>query len=350
MNSINFLDNLRNLFNVSQWPSWLQNLVVYVAIFFFAEEAIKRISEILGLIKPFLIAIFGKKEGNKKYVQNVLNKAIKTINRKLPFKDVFNKVKLEYIRLDSDHLDFYNETPIIRIKPNEKTSKNIFNAIRVYSEQIVLKEVASKLKKVQKESTVSVISNRISKEIKNPGLTRETENVIDIMSEDDDYRRYISKLNDLCNHGLFFMVFLPEIKDTGKIVSEKRLIQNEYEKLLDFLYKIATKPKGERVKLEYSGENKVCIILIASHETYKAYGKIPYLTRIKNVIKGNANNIYLLAIGQNIGILRDIRKDVLKNEDFRLKEEFNKIVNLPKRNSDDDILQMMIVKLVNLNV
>lgn len=198
-------------------------------------------------------------------------------------------IRLSFSRDDHD-LNFYNATYsfiraalLHRTKPflNETTSK----AIDLLATKILLKHG-------RRTGGLVVFNNKFREE------SQDCKDIYFRMEETDE-------------KGLFRRILLQEYYFLGEALGEKtpkEQYEAEADQFFEWLYQLSTRETEEKSTLAFEGEHvKVGVILVASDETYKRFGKKPYLRRADTYAANDFRSIYVLSRGQTKGrIVKEI--------------------------------------------
>ncbi|PLV55754.1 hypothetical protein [Thermotoga sp. SG1] len=275
----------------------------------------RNLEEILFFISNLLIKLFPTSQGtNKFFFEKSLQKAMKEI-RKEAFVGTYNKVKIEVINGAEPDLDVINDTLILRIPQQNKPSENVKKILKTYCKDLLLGRVQDYLEEVQKDSVIDFSSRELSKTVKIQKVVDDLENeIVRKENKNPTYREYINKYYQIRKSGLFFTIFLPEIRSLGNIITYETVnhVSDEYENLLKFLYEIATKERGEEVRLQFLGKiSRVAVILVARETTWEMYGTHAYLKRAKELIeKKGFETIYIIAAGDKVNLASKVTREL----------------------------------------
>jgi ribosomal protein S1 len=139
--------------------------------------------------------------------------------------------------------------------------------------------------------------------------------------ESEDCKDIYFRLEETDERGLFKRILLQEYYFFGESLGEKtpkESHEKEAEEFLEWFYELATREHEEKTTLTFETEHiKIGIILVASDETYKKFGKEPYLRRANIYAANNYQVFYILSRGQSKGqIAKDIARDLVATGSF----------------------------------
>jgi ribosomal protein S1 len=203
-------------------------------------------------------------------------------------------IRLSFSRDDHD-LNFYNATfsfvrtaLLHRTKPflNEMTSR----AIDLLATKILLRQG-------RRSGGLVVFNNKFREE------SQGCKDIYFRMEETDE-------------KGLFRRILLQEYFFLGESLGEKtprEQYEAEADQFFEWLYQLSTREIEEKSTLAFEGEHvKVGVILVASDETYKRFGKKPYLRRADTYAANDFRCIYVLSRGQAKGkIVKEIVSELV---------------------------------------
>ena len=232
------------------------------------------------------------------------------------------EVKIDIIdEKKESYIDYLNDKVILHISSQNKLVENVERLFRLYTREVLLGSTYNALKNLQRESVEDYTSKELSSLASQPKvveiLATEINDNMTNNQEGQDYGNYINGYKVINKNGLFFTIFLPELHRIGKSIGESYsdfdAIQMEFDRLLDFLYKIATKDVGERVQLAHETTiTKIAIILIASDEVLLSHGKTPYVKRAEKLMKNNFQTIYIVSAGYKNDVASRVVDDICK--------------------------------------
>lgn len=260
-------------------------------------------------------------EGKRTYynaLKSDLKLAVKKINKDASINSKM-EVDIKIINADEPSLDYFESKMILRISTKKTILENTKNLLKNLTKEAILWPVYNKLKSFQRESVEDFVTKELCAWARQRKAAEDLHDTIQYKSNyQQEYESYIVKYQEVSENGLFFSIFIPEVRRMGKVTStaynEANQIQQEYDKLLNFLYKIATKEPGEDVDLQHQSPLiKIGVILVARRETWEYHGTTAYVKRAKEFINKRYQTIYTVSAGRNNEYSKEVVRAIYKN-------------------------------------
>ncbi len=193
---------------------------------------------------------------------------------------------------------------VVRMRDFGDQERNLVVATLAFLTRGLLPRIRSYIDPVLTCALDFVTARRILASSSNPGAVARfhDSHLIPAISKDAALESQYRRLENLDQEGTFTRVLLPELEFAGRALAAaapSRRIESEVSGFVDFLHAIATKKKGEDVRLLYSGTNiSVGVMLVARQDTWERYGASPYLSRFRWYTRQGVKGVYLMAAGE----------------------------------------------------
>ena len=210
-----------------------------------------------------------------------------------------------------------NEVTVCFAHDPKNEDKNFFNAIYQYVQTGILPD-AKNFMEMQDSISVNVVTTKIF--LKN-FFKRSCERLLDeeVCKFDDETLSRINQIYETEEDGFFKNIILPELDNWGQRLGSLSLpsakSRREAKNLIDKIYAIATREKGEDTPLTIFTPNiKIAIILVAEKDKMEKQEKWRYMRRAQQLIREGYESIYVLARGETRGdFAREIADEIAQN-------------------------------------
>ena len=273
---------------VSEYGVWAL-VVGAVAIIYYLVRVVldeDRSAAWRARIYRVLYRVSGRSEAEKKYIANDLSSRINLARRNMPFSQEYLPHSINVLWVESGHGEassINDNEMLIRLDPAELEEKNIV----LLSDALVKKTSLAGIRHIINEPLeLSMDLNLVKNLLKEIGDRR----VLDwffrneyqpVLNQSEARREWNGKIVEIDERGLFTRLLLVELDKYSKRIMGKPSspnMFNEISRLIEFLYKIATKGYGQDVPLECISRNiKIGVILVGETSKLLREGIDPYL-------------------------------------------------------------------------
>jgi len=273
---------------VSEYGVWAL-VVGAVAIIYYLVRVVldeDRSAAWRARIYRVLYRVSGRSEAEKKYIANDVSSRINLARRNMPFSQEYLPHSINVLWVESGHGEassINDNEMLIRLDPAELEEKNIV----LLSDALVKKTSLAGIRHIINEPLeLSMDLNLVKNLLKEIGDRR----VLDwffrneyqpVLNQSEARREWNGKIVEIDERGLFTRLLLVELDKYSKRIMGKPSspnMFNEISRLIEFLYKIATKGYGQDVPLECISRNiKIGVILVGETSKLLREGIDPYL-------------------------------------------------------------------------
>ena len=217
----------------------------------------------------------------------------------------FPKIKIEWIG-EEEKLDSFIQKGklVIRMHQHYNQNKNIVSASMIFISNSILRKTKIYLAKYQKESVDLFIGKKLFEKIK-PSILEDQFFEDFLIKEMNDSRinELIKKYNLIDKFGLFYPVLIQELNFLGikcfeNFASNKQIIINEANLLINFLFEFSNRIEGETTRNIFEGKFCRCsVTIISTIEARELNQKQKYVNYLEKLISKKIENIYILGPG-----------------------------------------------------
>jgi len=247
---------------------------------------------------PLSLFRFARKTSVKFDVEGRIHAFISEFNSEM-YEDLLPSCKLEWVTGDTDTSYFQDGKAIIRISFEKRNrALNLYNAAYTYVRTGLLPKTKPFLSKTMGMALDLLLTRHLLLQ-KERGLLIEFNNRF--RRVDDSAKQLFYNLEETEHRGLFKRVLLQELHYFGEQIGERApssAIEQEADRFVDWVYEIAIRERGEHSDLNFESTYfRVALILVASEDTYNAYGIDPYVLRAQKYAANGFPIVYILARG-----------------------------------------------------
>jgi len=284
-------------------------------------------------------SVLHKQEHEKKYIANDINGKINLARRDLHFgEEILPKaVKVEWIEgKNGETYDLKEGEFVVCLNPANCQEMNIVKL----ASAVVKRTTLIGARHILEKPLIGAIDLNLTRNLLDKINNRKSldwffaQEYQPVIKNDPKLSEWNGKIATIEEKGLFTRILLIELTDFAKKIAgllPRAFMGGEVESLIDFLYKIATKPSRQPVPLDFERAYiRTGIMLVADTDKMLLKGIVPYIKGMSCKLEKMLNTVYLIVFD----------KAALGERDPKLEEEFNSIV----KNLDETILGHSLIK------
>lgn len=234
-------------------------------------------------------------------VQAEIEGAINTFARGFnsqSFGPLLDECKLEWVTEGNCESIFTNDTTIVRVSFSDNHDRNFFNAVSTFVSGSLLRSAKPFIDRSLRCAIDLVSTRDILRQSRRSALSLFNDDFRELAaSVKDDF----FLLDEIEKQGLFGRVLVEELHFFGASLGEsapRQEHETEARRFAQWLNTLVTREQHERSTLLFQGATvQVGVILVASDDTYEAYGLEPYIRRARGYAYDEISSIYLLSRG-----------------------------------------------------
>lgn len=236
-------------------------------------------------------------------IQSDIGLFSKTLNKEAGDQILPDGIKIEWERGDVTKEAFLREKlVIVRMNHHKNQARNFLNAALSYVAIGFLSDTRYHLDPiVQRSLDLTMVRKILSENRRSSALHIFHEEIYETeRGKEPLIHKYYMTIDALDEQGMLNFV-LKEFYELGLVMYHKAPDDNvkvETREFLDFMEKIATKPSGVDVPLQFKGNAiRIGIVLVARPELARLGSTIPYVNAVIGDIDWGANTVYVVARG-----------------------------------------------------
>jgi hypothetical protein len=262
---------------------------------------------------------------NKNYIaKNIeinVNSSVRQLNDKLIGYNI-DGVSIQWVKERDIQCLLRDNKVIIKMKKGDSQEENFVNVTHL----LIKNSLLYKSKSILTEQQANYIELYTTKKIcenQGVGVEKYFHDNFYLAEEKKDLKikDYFGSFVKIDNSGLYISLFLQEILSYGERSSLKKYseqVNKEIDGFILFLDKFVDRKHGENeIEKNFVGTYiNFGIVLVADPKKRDEVGMYPYLKYIESLINMGIRNIYLLARGNNLNFLKDIKNHILSISHF----------------------------------
>jgi len=263
-----------------------------------------------------LYKLSGKTEHEKKFIKGHIRSSLNLARLKLHKHVSFlpELADIEWIKNENGNISDITERKfIIKLDPSKDQAKNIV----LMAEAIVRRTTLNGIRYSVSKPLEDAIDGNL---VKNLLISTNNKNIYDwyirndykdLIERSHEHQTRNSQITEMDERGLFTRILLVELEDFSKEVfglAPKPYIADQIEKLVEFVYDIATKKYDEDAPLTLKRVNITIGVVIVAKTDKILESIIPYFDAFKYHLQNGFKSIYLLAFDKEWLGERDIKK------------------------------------------
>jgi len=275
-------------------------IIVFLVRLIFDED---RSALFRAKVYKALLAATGKREHEKKYLANDLRGKINLARRKIHYgkQAIPQAVRLEWVEGTNPHTyDIADNEFVIRLDPSEAQSKNILRMVEAVVCRTTFVGIKHLLEKPLHLALNLTLIRKLLAKIQNQNALDEFYSNYypkpGLNDSFDEWNSFVTKIDD---QGLYERLLIVELEDFSRRIlgmEPKYFMVGEIEKLVRFVYEIATREEGVEIPLSLKRAHiNLGIILVAKAQKILEQGISPYIEAMRiNIEQKGREAIYLI--------------------------------------------------------
>jgi len=323
---MNTLDNLLlEILKLYSLPITI--ILAFIYTFFYMlwhPEKVQKWSVLLFYLTNWLT-----KKADRRIVKNDIegrvNEFAKEMNREIPSLELVG-ISVQWVPKNETEEQFFSENRlVIRMHKHTNQNKNFVFASMIFVSKVMLKKVKRYLSPSQKDSIDLYVMRTLLEKKKKTALDFFFDEYFSpIVNSNDKIAELVEKYNIIDKTGLFYPIFIQEMRFLGEKVfykskKIKSFIINEVKKFIDFLNRYAEREIGEKkIPKIFTGIYLRCGIMIVAKKEKVGKDIEPFLAYIKKLNKQEIENIYILGPykKENVKFVKEIANKAITRFNF----------------------------------
>jgi hypothetical protein len=282
-------------------------VILLIAVIFYLLRSILdpvRSDGLRAAVYGALHAITKKREHEKRYISNDINRRINQARRRLDFTNEFlpTSVRVEWVEEDGGRFYDISEGEFVVCLDSRQCQEQ--NVVRLAT-AVVERTTLTGIRHLLDRALSGAIDLNLVRSIL---VAAKTKRILDwffahelapAISADPALSTWHDQIRETDERGLFTRVLLVEMAEFARRVhglAPRPFMAGELENLVGFVYRIATKPFGQDVPLSFiTAYIKTGLILVADTDKILSQGVGPYLTAAEGHLQRGAETIYLVS-------------------------------------------------------